>query len=105
MTHELTMEEYSETITGFEEIAIAKHFGEDWSTLPESKPTMFMRALIFTDLVREGDDPKTAKRRALEMTLKAANEYYAEPEDEPVPDDPITESGKDDEQPLAEPPS
>lgn len=92
---DLTMEEFSETITGYEEIAIAKHFGEDWSTLPETKPTMFMRALIMVDQSRAGKNAKDAKDHAMALALKAANEYFAEDPEEPNPEDPVTDSGKD----------
>jgi hypothetical protein len=59
----LTVEEMIESLTGFEEIGIAKHFDMEWSDLAE------------------------AKTQALTLTLKQVNDYF-EDDDEVTPDEP-----------------
>lgn len=90
----LTAEELSESLTGFDEIAIEQHMGIDVYADAERKPMKALRALVFVHRRREGDDDATAKQAALEMPLKAVQDYFAEDE-EITPDAPETESGKD----------
>jgi hypothetical protein len=47
MTTELTAEEVFDSLTGFDEIAIAQHFGRTVSDLAQSDASMFGRALVF----------------------------------------------------------
>jgi hypothetical protein len=83
-----------ESLTGFEEIGIAAHFGQEWSDLAEAKPAMFLRALVFTLHTRQGTTAPEAKTQALTLTLKQVNESF-EDDDEVTPDEPVTEPGKD----------
>lgn len=91
----LTAEEAIESLTGFDELAIAKHFGMEWSDLAEKKPSTFTRALVFVHLTREGRSAQDAKNEVMGMTLGTVQGYFST-EDEPMPEDPITESGKGD---------
>lgn len=91
---DLTAEEMGESLTGFDEIAIEQQFGLDIYGDAEKRPMKALRALVFVHRRREGDDDATAKHAALEMPLKAVQDYFAEDE-EITPDAPETESGKD----------
>jgi hypothetical protein len=94
----MTGEEMFESLTGFEEVAVSQHFNAEVGNLAESKPTMFLRAMVFTHLVREGRTPKEAKAEVMGMTLKACNGYFAE-DDEITPDEPVTLAGEGDSPP------
>jgi hypothetical protein len=91
----MTAEEFAETLTGFEEIAIEKHMGLDVYTESKKKPVLAMRAMVFVDQTRQGLDAAAAKDAALGMTVKDVQSYFNE-DDEVTPDTPETESGKDD---------
>ena len=95
MSAQMTGEEMFESLTGFEEIAIANSFNAEIGILAENKPTMFLRAMVFTHMVREGQSVKDAKQAAMAMTLKEANAFFLESEEEPMPEEPVTESGED----------
>lgn len=92
---ELTAEDMFKSLTGFEEIAVSRSFGEDLSTLRE-KPFTFMRALVFADRRRQGLNDHEAREYALGMTLGQVEEYFPDDEPEIVPDEPVTEMGKGD---------
>lgn len=97
--------EFVETLTGYDEIAIAKRFEADITEL-RSRGTMFLRCLVFVHLCREGARHADAYTKALEMPFRDVNGYFApepkkdtEGEHGPADDgepDPETESGKDD---------
>jgi hypothetical protein len=97
-TIELTAEEVTESMTGFDELAVAHHFGEkDFQDLPGS---MALRALVFVHERRNLDGPETdrdAYQKAMALTIKEAGAYFAEAEEEPMPDEPVTVVGKGDE--------
>lgn len=105
---DITAEEMFESLDGFEEIAIAKHFDAEIGDLAQRKPTMFARALVFTALVRDGTPPAEAKHAAMAMPLKAVNDHFAE-DNEVTPEEPETEPGKGfephEQQPTNSPPS
>jgi hypothetical protein len=86
-----------ESITGFEEIAIEKHFGLDVYQDGEDKPIKVMRALAFLLRTREGLDAKTAKEQVMAMPMGAVQDLFADELEELDPEDPMTESGKDSE--------
>lgn len=95
---ELTADDFFESLTGFEEIAIAKTFGGEWQELIGGKPVMFLRALAYIHFKRESVAEGDAKKQAMNLTVKQANDFFAEDEEEPFPEEPSTESGKGDEQ-------
>lgn len=94
---ELTAEEVTESLTGFDEIAIEKMFGGfDPYTGGEKKPMTLMRSLIFVMQRRGGDKDPAAKAYAMALPVSEVNGYFTESEDEADPEDPDTESGKGD---------
>jgi hypothetical protein len=93
-----TPDEMFESLTGFDEIAISKHFDADVSVLRD-RPFTFMRALVFIDQRRTGLSDPEAKEAALGLTLREVDDYFAEDQDEPNPEDPITPEGKGDSPP------
>lgn len=93
---DLTAEETFESLNGFEEIAIAKHFGAQVTTLAEDQPTMFMRALIFTLETRSETAAPQAKETAMRYTLGECDAYFTPDPEDPDPEEPDSESGKDD---------
>lgn len=99
MSGDVTADEMFESLNGFDEIAIANAFGAEVTELAEKRPIGFVRALVFVDLRRKGSKDAEARSKALTMTVKEIETYFPEDEEEPMPDDPITESGKDDSQP------
>lgn len=89
----VTGEEMFESLTGFEEISISQQFGSEVGDLAGAKPTMFLRAMVFVHLTREGRPVKEAKAEVMGMTLRACNDYFAE-DTEVDPEDPVTEAGE-----------
>lgn len=94
----ITTEEMFESLTGFEEIAIRKHFNVETNVaaFAETDPLMLLRALVFVHLCRGGARPNEARTEALGLTIKQATAYFEPEEFEPDPDNPSTLSGKDD---------
>lgn len=95
MSAQITASEMLESLTGFDELAIANHFGAEALELAEKKPTMLARALAFVNMTREGLDVQVAKKKAMELTIRQSNEYFSESEDEAMPEEPVTEEGKE----------
>lgn len=101
-TEKPNIEELTESLTGFEEIAISKAFSvKDFTALPG---TMSVRALLFVVYKREGDNDGDAYQRAMELSMKAVNDYFDD-EIEAIPDEPVTEPGKDSASDVSEPPA
>lgn len=94
MSQTMTAEEVFDSLTGFDEIAIAQKFGREVTELAEKSPTTWIRAMVFTVMRREGLSDVDAKQAALELTLAQTQEFFAD-DDEVTPDEPVTESGKD----------
>lgn len=82
MNATISTEEMIESLTGFEEIAIAKMFGAEVFDLANSKQTMFVRALVFVTFKRQDLDDKAAKDKVMGMTLGEVQGYFddADPE-------------------------
>lgn len=93
-SNDLPLEEFFRTITGFDEIAIAKLFGEDVAALRD-KPFRFTRALVFVDKRRGGLKDGPAYTAAMDLTMGDLEDYFPEPVDELDPDEPETEQGKE----------
>lgn len=70
-----------ESLTGFDEIAIAKYFGAEITTMRE-RPFFFMRALLFVAARREGKTDAEAYRHAMEMPTGAVNDSFRTGDDE-----------------------
>lgn len=84
------------SLTGFDELAINKAFGADVFDLAERQPTMYVRALIFIHFTRAGQDAGAAKKASMGMTIKQAQDFFPEGDEEFDPETPVTEAGKKD---------
>lgn len=93
-THQMTAEEFFDSITGFDEMAIKKAFGRPVVKLAEEDQIEFARALIFVAQRRAGESDTQAKDSALNMTLGEVNRYFADEEPEAMPEEPTSEPGK-----------
>lgn len=67
-------------LTGFDEIAIARHFGRHLAVLKD-EPFQLMRALAFVDARREGMKDTDAYRHAMSLTIQAVSDMYDDPTD------------------------
>lgn len=97
----LTLEEITESLTGFDEIAIEKVTGHDLTAMQDT-PVRMVRALVAIDLNRKADTgiARYAEdyKQAMGMTMREVMDYFATDE-EVLVDEPETDSGK------GEPPS
>lgn len=93
MTTALTVDEVFDSLTGFDEMAIAQHFGRTVTELGDD-PSMFGRALVFVVQRRDGATDDAARNASLEMRMKDVTEFFAVASE--------VEAGKD--EPLAEQP-
>lgn len=88
MTDLVTAQDMFESLTGFEELAIEKHFQTISVTdLANTKPTMLTRALVFVQHIRAGKQPGEAKTSAMALTMKELEASFADetPDDEFMP--------------------
>lgn len=92
----MNTDEFCDSLTGYEEIAIKEEFGAKPAELGEYDVTGLIRALYFVARKRDGLRNSEAKKAALEATLGEVNAMFTDDE-EPFPEDPITESGKDEQ--------
>lgn len=69
MSKTLTANEVSESLTGFDEIAIKQQFGGTIRTLTQEDPTQYMRALVFVLERRGGKKDAEAYHVAQSMSL------------------------------------
>lgn len=81
------------SLNGFDEIAIAQRFGEEWTALHEKRSYRFIRALIFVEERRNGSKDADAFKTAMNLTTLEVGEYFVE---EPA-EDPESDLGNDDE--------
>lgn len=91
---DMTADEMFDSLTGFEEIAIAQMFKRTVSTLASEDPLQLSRALVFAHLKRGGLRDVDAYRQAQEMGTAAVRDHFAQAV-ESNPATPATESGKD----------
>jgi hypothetical protein len=74
--HNALVDELFESLNGFDEIAICKHFGgHDVSDL-KSRPMTLLRALIFVEKRREGMKDLAAKEAALSLTMREVSDRF-----------------------------
>lgn len=64
-----TANEISESLTGFDEIAIKQHFGGTIRDLSKEDPTQYMRSLVFIIERRGGKKDPDAYHAAQSMSL------------------------------------
>lgn len=91
ITEQISTEEFIESLTGYEEIAIAKAFGAELFVLAETKQTMFIRALVFIHVKRTGVKDDEAKKTVLGMSLKQAQSHFSDEDLESGEDEPPSE--------------
>lgn len=82
-----TAEEAFDSLTGFDEIAIAQRFGRTVSELATRDESMFGRALVFVFKRRGGATDDEAYNAALSLSMKEFMTFFAAESDE--------ESGKE----------
>lgn len=96
----MELSEFIESLTGFDELDIRKHFQSDWNDLLVASPTMFGRALAFVWFKRQENlNSGDAKKRAMELSIKQVNDMFEDSKVDTVEDsdseEPISEPGKD----------
>lgn len=74
-------EEFSESLNGYEELGIAKHWDLDIYSEAETRPVVALRALVFTHRTRLGDNAVEAKKFAMELAVKEAMAYFPDPDE------------------------
>lgn len=82
------------SLTGYDEIGIAKVFGEDVTAL-RKRPFMFLRALVFAERKHAGLKDAEAHTFAMTLPVSDLNDYFADDPDEVDPAAPVTDAGKD----------
>ena len=91
-----SIDEVFESLTGFDEIAVLETFGQSISRLADENETVFVRALVFIELVRAGRSRFDAHKLAMHMRLGDAKAALPDPPDEFIPSEPDSETGKGD---------
>lgn len=94
-----SMTEVTESLTGFDEIAIEQAFGAGIADLLDSKATTAARALLFVLRRRAGMKDNEARKAVMEMRLGDVQDEFDTAGDEDDDEHPQTESGKDDVSP------
>lgn len=84
MTSDMTISEMTNSLTGFDEIAIAKHFGGEFTDLAENKPTTLGRALVFVAERRDGKTDQEAFQVAMDLPLGTCQSYFADEAVDPL---------------------
>lgn len=72
-----TPKEVSESLTGFDEIAVKQKFGAPPTTLAQEDQTQFMRALVFVLRRRDGKTDPEAFHLAQTMTIGELAEAFS----------------------------
>lgn len=85
---DLTVLEVSDSLTGFDEMAISQHFGCPVSELMETDASMWGRSLVFVLKRREGLSDDDARNAALSMTIKGVADYFPKESEESGKDEP-----------------
>lgn len=79
MSKKPTPQEASESLTGFDEIAIKQKFGSPLKQLGDEDPTQFLRALVFVLRRRDGKADAEAFHLAQSMTLADVSAEFTNP--------------------------
>jgi hypothetical protein len=98
MTSTETATDVALSLNGYDEIAIAKFFGVDYTEL-QTRPIMLLRSLMFIVERRAGAKDPDAYRAAMKATGSEVNAYFPDdPTDADTdPGDPESDLGKADE--------
>ena len=89
-TVEMTPAQFMDTLTGHEEFKVSKAFGKPPIELVQENKSLWLRSLVFVDLVRAKKSPDP-KEDVLSMTLRQIADYFR-PEATPATED--EESGE-----------
>lgn len=81
MSSAQTPNDMFESLTGFDEIAIAAHFGDKITAL-HADPFAFLRALAFVDKRRGGASDREAYEAAMNLSISETQTYFADDEAE-----------------------
>lgn len=98
----LAFDEAIESLTGHDENDVEARFNVSVYDLMEQNATKAGRALAFILVARdlkaaEVVDPQgKAYQHVMGMTLKQIGEFFPDATNEPMPEDPVTEPGKED---------
>lgn len=95
-TSELPLSDVLNSCTGFEELAVEQRFGADPYTLLGTNVVKCMRAAAFVVHKRTGKNDRDAYKAAMDLTSKDLDDFFPDDEDEPMPEEPVTDLGKDD---------
>ncbi|WP_235739035.1 hypothetical protein [Nocardioides alcanivorans] len=95
-TSDLDLGDLLNSANGYEEIAVEQRFGADPYALLGTNVIKCMRAGVFIVHRRRGAKDADAYKAAMELTSEALNAFFPDDEDEPMPEEPVTEAGKDD---------
>ena len=83
-TNRLSGDEMFNSLTGFDEIAVAKSFGRSPLDLARAnEETNLLRALVFVDLRRNGSSDADAYQAVMGMSLKDIAGYFAAADADP----------------------
>jgi hypothetical protein len=98
---DLTFDEMVDTLTGYDEIAIQGVTGKALETLLRTNALHATRCAIAVHLMREAGGQgakafKTEYDKAMGLSIREVRTYFAKPADDVMPDEPDSESGKDD---------
>lgn len=94
-----SMTEVTESLTGFDEIAIEQAFGAGIGDLLENKATTAARALLFVLRRRDGLKDGEARKVVMEMRLGDVQDYFDTGDEHEDEDSPVSEPGKGDGSP------
>lgn len=96
MSSDLTPGDFGNTLTGFDEIAIAQRFGRTITEMTMAADfSMSTRALIFVAKRREGATDDEAWNGAMELPMGEVHSFFAD-----ATDDEAEDAGKDSEAPV-----
>lgn len=94
-----TVNEVVESLTGYEELAVEKQFGDE---LGDLSPLKLMRALAFVLQKRAGKNDVDAKKAAMAMTQAQVTDAFSDEDDDEGDDDlgipAATDAGKGDDE-------
>lgn len=96
-TTDSTFDEVIDSLNGFDELAIQSAAGVSLDALLEKARLHAVRTVVAIHIMRTSEPRMkyaAAYRQAMEMSMKAVQEYFAEPPRDPDPSNPDSEVGK-----------
>jgi hypothetical protein len=77
-----SIEEVTRSLTGYDELAIQKHFKADWTALAETSPVAVTRALVFVMERRRGLTDQDAYKAAMGLTIGECTARFADTDEQ-----------------------